>query len=204
MRNLFILLIFANIFLTGCAVKQPSSLPDEQIVLDKKQRALFLKDLNQWLIKGKIAFITSKERQSASLRWQFDATKQSQQLNLTAYLGINFLSLSSQANQHTVIVEGNEYKSENLDELITSLTGFTIPTYAMHSWLKGLAYDETDEIKYHPITQLPQQLTSLYNGSTWQIHYQSYQQVGKVQLVKKLTIKQNDLTIKLVINRWQL
>jgi len=204
MRNTLYFIIVTSIFLTGCASKQKVSVQESKIVFNKTQRNLYLQQLEQWQIKGKIAYLTQKERHSASLRWKFNASEQSQQLNLTTYLGINVLNLHSQSGLHTVTADGNKYQSENLDDLITSLTGWTIPIKAMNNWLKGLTYSHKDVITYDPTTELPLKLTSLYDDKTWQIDYGNYQQAGQVQLAKKLTIKQNDLVIKIVINQWKL
>ena len=204
MRNILFPTILAITLLSGCALKKATQPQPEQTVFNKAQRNAHVQQLNQWTIKGKIAYITKKDRQSASLHWQFNAPEQSQQLNLTTYLGINVLSLHSQLGLHTVSVDGDEYQSENLDELITALTGWTIPTKAMDHWLKGLVYNSNDIITYDPATELPLKLTSLYDDKIWQIDYGNYQQVGQVQLAKKFTIKQNGLVIKIMINRWKL
>jgi len=204
MRSILFFIILAGTFLTGCALNQERSVQQSQMVLNKTQRNDYLQQLEQWQIKGKIAYITKKERHSASLRWQYNALEQSQKLNLTTYLGINVLSLQSQSGVHTVSTDGNKYQSENLDDLITSLTGWTIPIKAMNNWLKGLRYSENDILTYDPVTELPIKLTSSYDNKIWQIDYRNYQQVGSVQLAKKFTIMQNDLKIKIVISQWKL
>jgi len=189
------------ILLSGCA-SQITPLKESNQPLTKKQRIEKLKQLNSWKINGKLAFIQAKKRESANIFWHIDNANQSQQLALTSYLGINVLSLSSKDGVHTLEVDGESYQSLDLEQLIYELTELTLPIKAMHYWVKGLRYSETDDIEYDPIGQNPSLLTSFYNGLLWQISYADYQMVNGYPLAKKITIKQNGLTIKIRINKW--
>jgi len=202
--NYLFFLFFALSFLNGCAVRDSTSSEQKTLISNKEQRISALQQLEKWTIKGKIAFLTKGERQSFSLHWQLDEPNQRQQLNLTAFLGINALTLRSQSGLHVVSVDGNEYETQNLDKLITSLTQLTIPVDAMKYWLKGLTYSDNDVISYDQTTHLPSKLTSRYNNQTWQIEYGNYQRVTPYLLAKKITIKQNDLKIKIQLSRWTL
>ena len=50
------------------------------------------------------------KRESASLIWQVNEKQQTQELNLTSYLGINVLHLKSNKKQHLIKVDGKEYR----------------------------------------------------------------------------------------------
>ena len=203
-RNYLILFIFTLTFLNGCSIRNSTPTEKQDPISNKAQRISALQQLDKWTIDGKIAYITKKERQSASLHWQVNTVEQNQKLNLTAYFGINVLTLNSQSGLHTLLIDKEEHQSKNLDALITSLTGLTIPVEAMKYWLKGLTYADNDIISYDITTHLPIKLTSSYNNQIWQIEYGNYQKVNQYLLAKKITIKQNDLTIKIMINRWTL
>lgn len=168
------------------------------------QRAASLQQLAQWKITGKIAFIESNDRNSASLNWQVDEHNNSQRLSLTSYLGINVLQLNSKGNNHTLKVEGETYYGNDLAALTHSLTGLTLPTQALNFWLKGVAYQESDVISYDQATQLPQTLSSHYNNELWQVSYGRYQQVADYRLATKISIRKDDLLIKIAINEWSI
>ncbi len=193
-----------TLFFMGCATQKNIEQSPINNVYPKEQRIKQLKELQQWQINGKLGFIQKKKRQSATLFWQYDQASQAQTLKLNTYLGINVLALHSKNNFHTVTVDGQTYQSDDLDHLIYSLTELTLPTRAMHSWLKGLAFLPSDRISYHEDSKLPTALVSHYNGQEWHITYSDYQQVNAHQLAKKITLKQNDLTIKIMINQWTL
>jgi len=202
--TIFYRLIFLSLLLiiiNGCSSKAPSkvTLITNQSI---EQRNSIVSNINDWQLNGKIAFIQGKQREATSIRWQYKQSNNSQKLDLNAYLGLNVLHLESKNGIHTIEVDGQSYQSKNLDQLITSLTGFTLPTKALTFWLKGLAFNPQDKVDYHQDTQLPSALKSQYNNEHWHIQYDNYQQVGNVQLATKFTIKQNDLLIRISVKKW--
>jgi len=200
MHHLYILTLL-TLMLSGC-----SSLPsNESQVLIKQSpvvRVEKLQRLQQWKIKGKIAFIETNSRSSATLSWQVDEDKGQQNLNLTTYLGINVLQLDSNYDNHRIKVDGKTYQGDNLEELIYSMTGFTLPTQALYFWLKGIPFQENDNIIYQKETQLPQSLSSQYNNEIWQINYDKYKQINGYNLATRFSIKKKGLLIKIAVNDW--
>ena len=114
------------------------------------------------------------------------------------------LHLESKKNQHLIKVNGKEYRTNNLDQLVHSLTGLTLPTKALNFWLKGLPYQSTDHVSISPKTQLPASLTSLFNDIQWQVDYGNYQVFDGLQMATKFTIKKDGLLIKVAIKKWSL
>lgn len=203
-NKLSFLFICIIVFLTGCMSTQPINDIDKGFSSDIKKREANLAKLKVWEVKGKIAFINSTERKSASLYWK--KSKNKQQLNLTTYLGISVLKLTSNENLHTIEVDGEEYQSNNLDSLIESLTDITFPTEALSYWIKATPYNKNDIFTFDKNSKLPLTLTSHYNGHNWIIQYSSYQSVqqGKltVTLPNKIKVTSADLTINISINNW--
>lgn len=206
---LLLLFTFSIVFLSGCATK-PSD--DSTTLIDQQsavQRTAQLTKINQWSLRGKIAFIeqlndqTSK-RESATIAWQVDETNQTQELNLTSYLGINVLHLASEGNNHLIKVNGKEYRAKDLTRLVHSLTGLTLPTKALSFWLKGLPYQSSDQVKLSPNTQLPVSLISLFDNIQWQIDYSKYKVFDGVQMATQFAIRKDGLLIKIVIKKWSL
>lgn len=197
------LFLFLIIFLSGC-----SSLPTQKSTAPLFSQAMTerieqIATVNQWQIRGKIAFINGKERSSATLNWRINNANGTQRLNLTSYLGINVLQLRSEKQHHTIEVDGEEYNTHDLDNLIYQLTGLSMPTQALQHWIKAVPYSEYEEVLVDE-NNLPTQLSSFYQGKHWQINYSNYKNIDGLQLPTKLTIQQNQLTIKISINQWQL
>jgi outer membrane lipoprotein LolB len=201
-KQLFILFIIS--ILTACSSINDVPVANNQASQNIDTRNKQLSQLNSWTITGKIAFINAKERQSATLHWQKNQATESETLNLSTLFGIKVLELQREKSNFTLEVDGQTYQTKDLDNLIYNLTGLNLPTRAMNSWLKGLAYLPSDKIKYHEKTQLPESLTSHYNNKAWQINYSKYHHIGLFQLAKQLTIIQGDLRIRIVIHAWKI
>lgn len=199
----FITLLFITI-ISACSSIKDQPVDNRQLGQDSTSRIQQMNTLDSWTIAGKIAFISGKERQSATLHWQKDATNNAEALNLSTVFGIQVLELTRQDNSFYLEVDGENYQTQDLDQLIYQLTGLNLPTRAMNNWLKGIAYLPTDEIIYHEVTRLPLTLTSNYNNQNWHINYSKYHHIGPFQLAKQFTIKQNDLRIKIVIHSWKI
>ena len=189
------------IVLSGCS---STSTNNSQALVQQspEQRASELAQLQQWQVKGKIAFLAEKTRNSFSLTWQVNEIRQTQRLYLTSYLGINALQLDSIKNDHKIKVDGETFQGHDLEKLITSITGLTLPAKALKNWLKALPYHDTDKLIYQANTQLPQTLSSYYNNQLWQVTYGNYQQVADYSLPTKISIKKDNLFIKIAINDW--
>ena len=195
------LLSFFLIFLSGCSslLNNHQQITEHQNITERTKK---LEALSDWKIKGKLGMISPKERHSLTLNWLYQGERKRQTLNLTAVLGVQIFNLESVNGMHVINVDGERYQSPDLNVLLSSLTGFTLPTQAMSFWLKGLPYLNSDKITYNIETQLPNTLTSFHDGKKWLLKYGAYQQVGQYQLATTFTIKQEDLTIKINVHQW--
>ncbi|MBA6327296.1 outer membrane lipoprotein LolB [Colwellia sp. MB02u-6] len=203
MYNIRLITLFFVSLLSACSSINDIPVENNQKNLDIATRNQQVSQLNSWTIVGKIAFIDSQNRQSASLHWQKNAVDQTESLNLSTLFGIKVLALTRQQDNFVLEVDGNLYNTADLDHLIYTLTDLDLPTRAMSHWLKGLAFLPTDKVDYHIKTQLPQSLISHYNNKNWLIKYSKYHHIGPFQLAKQLTIIQGDLRIKIVIHSWK-
>lgn len=195
----FSIFLMVILLLSGCASQHKNTTIIPQPALDREAA---LSSVSNWKIKGKIAFISPKERQSANLYWlKRDAQ---QQLNLTSILGTNVFSIDSTGDFHTLTLDGKNYQGTNLDQLILELTGLKLPVDALGHWIKAIHHTSADQISYDPSSQLPRQLTTLHNGELWRIDYSNYRQIDHVALPLNIAIVQNELIIKLKINQWDM
>lgn len=205
----FLLFILSSIFLSGCSTKSNNDSPILIIQQNAEQRAAQLSQINQWHLRGKIAFIEQikdkkGKRESATISWHENKDKQNQELNLTSYLGINVLHLSSNNGEHLIKVNGKEYRANNLEHLINSLTGLTLPTKALSFWLKGLPYQPSDQVNISPDTQLPISLSSVFDNTQWQINYKNYKVFDDINMATQFSIIKDGLLIKVAIKEWSL
>ncbi len=193
--------------LSGCATKPSPPQKDKIQIMSAEQRTELLQNKKKWQLKGKIAFIQKVEndkdkRESATMVWKVNEKRQTQQLNLTSFLGISVLHLRSNQNQHVIKVDGEEYQGSDLSQLIYSLTGLILPSEALTFWLKGLPYNANDELDVDEKTQLPKSISSYYHNAMWQINYDNYRPFNDIVMATKFTIKKDNLLIKVAVNNW--
>lgn len=195
-----------GLLVSGCATQPAPISADIHKKVTSQQRAQQLSAIKTWQLNGKIAFIQQAQeknkRESASITWQVNEHKKTQELNLTSYLGINVLHLKSNNEQHLIKVDGNEYHTTELSNLLYSLTGFTLPTRALSFWLKGVPYQADDLIQLDEKTQLPISMTSYHHNARWEINYSDYQFFNNINMATQFTIKKNDLLIKVAVKNW--
>lgn len=165
------------------------------------ERIYTLQKLTRWQVQGKMAVIQGKKRQSASLNWLYNSDNKTQELDLTTFLGINILSINTANYKHTVTVDGKEHHGNNLEEIIYRLTGMVLPTKALTYWIKGIPYLESDIVTYTDINTT-KQISSYLQNKLWTINYSNYTDVNGVALPTQITLKQQDIKIKLAINNW--
>ena len=73
------LLLLALMLTNGCSTQQ-SQLTEQQKYQTIKQRNEKLSQINDWQFNGKIAFIQSDKRESASIWWQYQQENSRQKL----------------------------------------------------------------------------------------------------------------------------
>ncbi|MFD2168364.1 lipoprotein insertase outer membrane protein LolB [Thalassotalea euphylliae] len=192
---------FFLLLLSACSQTPKSSENQTPTVKSPEIRESQLLQVTTWQIKGQIAFLQEKKREKANINWQANETNQ--KLSLTTYLGINVLSMEKAGDIFTVEVDGETYKTTDLDRLVWQLTGLTLPSEAMSFWIKAIPYSSQDTVAYHSETGLPESITSIYDNREWKVTYKGYQVFSGHYLPGQLLIKQNNFTIKLAIKNWQ-
>ncbi|TRX56401.1 lipoprotein insertase outer membrane protein LolB [Thalassomonas sp. M1454] len=200
LKLLCALIIAALFSLSGCSSTPEAT--DAELFQDENQRSQQLENVTHWTIKGKIAFISPQEKQSANLFWQQQQDKIT--LKLTTFLGVNVLSLNSDDGLYTLKADGKTWRNENLDQLLSQVTNLNLPVNSLIYWVKGLKASNDDIITYSATNALPSQLQAWANNKFWQIEYQSYRLIDQYRLANKLTVKHNDLTIKMAISSWEI
>ena len=184
--------------LAGC-----SSIQDSYTSVEWQVHQQRLELIRNYQAIGKLGYISPDQRESLSFQWQHNP--QQNQLRLTTFLGQTVLNMQSTAAGATVeTYDDQNYSDISADRLIARLTGLTIPVEQLNDWLLG---KPTNADKYTVNeTQTLASLTKTIDGQTWQLDYISYQDVpflgSDLPVPHKLKLKQNNITINLVISKW--
>ncbi|WP_171022173.1 lipoprotein insertase outer membrane protein LolB [Thalassotalea litorea] len=186
--------------LSACSLfSQP---PEPQSVAAQKLRQQQMAEISEWLVKGKMAFMQGSERKSANLYWRHNQDEL--KLNLTTFLGVNVLSLSSIDSGYELRVDGKRYTGPQLQPLLAGVSGIELPVDDLTYWIKGAKAKSQDALFFNSENGLPARIQALRGNRMWQVDYQEFTKVDEHYMPSKLTLKHGQLTIKLAITDWQL
>ncbi|CCQ09675.1 Outer membrane lipoprotein LolB [Pseudoalteromonas luteoviolacea B = ATCC 29581] len=192
MNRFHLILLIILVFLSGCAQKISTQ------NTAKAQWQQQLKEITQWQLKGKVAFLTKEKKQSASLHWDYISPFHS--LSLTSFLGMQILSLNESELGVVIDMGDDHYTSRDTEMLLWQLTGFQLPVKQAHLWLS--AQMPLDKAQYDELNRLKSGSWQDENKATWLITYDSYVLYQGIWLPERLTLKNKQISIKLQINEW--
>ncbi len=153
----------------------------------------YLYQKTEWSFSGRLAISDQNQSLSASINWDHKDNKDVIELSGAFGQGRTLIELS----QDKMIVDDGEQRLHyfgEVDALISQLLGVAVPFSALKFWVRGLVFPKKD---YQLIEK-----GFLQSEST--IKYLQMQAIGLDQLPRKIKIVNNQSTLKLVINRWQL
>ncbi|ALG67508.1 lipoprotein insertase outer membrane protein LolB [Beggiatoa leptomitoformis] len=196
-RYLFILLSLS--LLANCAA--PSLKPPNatQLALWQTHQAT-LTPINSWRITGRIAIQTDNDNWTANTYWH--QNKAEYQLRFNTPTGQGALLLQGDAQQVTLRTAENEtYTAQNPDELMEEVTHLPIPVTSLHDWIRGLPSTAlvANEYELDEAGRLYQ-----LRQTDWTIRYERYEVFEGVTLPSKMTLTNNQFTVKIVISQWVL
>lgn len=189
-------IVLISIYLSACTILPPVAPPDAdrqalwQINQDK------LHTIDHWKLKGRIAFFTATERNSASLYWK--QSPEAFNINLTGPFGGSLFTLSQQQGLATLMIDDNQYQDSSPQRLINQLTPWPIPVDELRHWILGEPLSTDIQLDNYG------RVISARHDQGWQINYQKYTRMGEYWLPTQMTISNDDIRIKITTRDWEL
>ncbi|WP_193755558.1 lipoprotein insertase outer membrane protein LolB [Psychromonas sp. psych-6C06] len=186
------------LLLVGCAQTPHTGIETHDSWINQQTR---LENLSYWSLSGKLAVITPTERNSVNIHWQ--QSDEDFQIHLTTFLGLNILEIKK-VGLRTVITDqdGNNYVSDDTQQLVQQLSGMDIPIKQLQQWIKGNPKQANYQLGDN---QLVSSLLSNQNDKQgWSINYSDYRTVKGINLPYKLDLTRGQLRLKFAIANWQL
>ncbi|WP_119329516.1 lipoprotein insertase outer membrane protein LolB [Cysteiniphilum halobium] len=180
---------------------QPNQNPELKLTKAWQSYQQKLQKLTQWQASGVLGIIINRKGESANFIWK--QNKQDFWIQIYGPLGIGATTFSG--NHHKVKLKrsnGEIVKSQNLEQLMQSQLGWSIPIEGLYYWARGLYMPQTPYSKilnnFGLIENLKQQ--------GWQIQYKDYMLYdAQYPLAEKIIFRYgDDLKITLVIKSWLL
>ncbi|MEW5837273.1 MAG: lipoprotein insertase outer membrane protein LolB [Pseudomonadota bacterium] len=165
-----------------------------------RQRAM--QKLDHWRSEGRAAILAQNGGGQISFDWQHKPNEQI--LSIKTPLGQNALQLTINPGGATLVDhEGQVLQGEDGESLLQQALGWSVPIEFMRAWLLGLPATRSDSYTLDAQGRL---LTLESQG--WVIEYKRYGNDGETSqgfsLPSKLELRRSELTLRLVIDRWQM
>ncbi|MGH8245104.1 MAG: lipoprotein insertase outer membrane protein LolB [Gammaproteobacteria bacterium] len=182
--------------IAGCAATPPVT--DAALALEWEARRVKLSAMQDWHLKGRIAFQLDREAWSAILHWQ--QRRHEYVLRLIAPLGRGTIELTGSDSGVSLRTADNRLlQADDPEALLRENLGWDLPVSGLFYWIRGLPEPDSpadallldDEGRIHDLRQ---------NG--WQVSYQRYDTASGYDLPGKMTLQNERLKVRLAISDW--
>lgn len=188
---LYTAIITALLLLTGCSVT-----PSEDFTPINVTNAA---QANAWELQGKIAVKTAEDKFSTNLYWLHQPAVND--LRLTTVLGTTVLTLKTNQGMATLEVDGKTYRDSNAQDLLTGISGWSIPLDSLPLWITGQIGSNDKIVSYNPDGTI-KQVISYDPQANWSVSFLSWQQQSGALVPKLLKIERENVQIKIQTNQW--
>jgi len=200
-RSPLLCLLSLTLYLSGCAIntKQPSvAVNTESPSVLYQQHMDNIGNIHQFSVKSRLGIITNPKNHSARLSWQH--TPQKDHINVYSPIGGKVANIIKTSEKVTLTDNGQKtIEAEDTESLTEKTLGFRLPLSGLSHWVLGkpsniglvnmVQWDANGRIK-----------TMQQNG--WDIQYQDYAEHSGYFLPRKVTLKNDKMTLKLVTDKW--
>lgn len=198
MKHGLIILLVATL-LSGCAGK-PLHKPSSELVREWSAINQDLLKLDDWKLTGRIAIRTEGEALNGNIQWQ--QHQDTFDIHIYGPFGKGSVKLMGDALRVVLAnAQGDNFYAQDPEQLLYEQLGLKIPISNLFHWLLGRPLPGT----------LPENLSldaqgriSQLEQDTWVITYRSYTRSGQYDLPKKIYIKNHQLSVRLVIDQWDI
>lgn len=183
----------ATLALVACKTVPPAPLPTDS--WEVRRAALQARD--KFDLSGRIAVAAAQDGFSAKLRWEQEGARS--QLALDGPLGVGGVRITAEGNSLKVTnSRGEQLDSAAARREMTARLGFEPPITSLRYWVQGVPDPA------HPADEVldaEKRLATLQQDG-WQVEYTSYQAVGGQWLPSRLTLKRDDVRVKVLVDGW--
>ena len=195
-RGALALLVIALVtsWLAGCRTV-PTPAPAISEPWEVRRAALQQRD--RFNLSGRIAVAAADEGFSARLRWQQQG--QRSQLALDGPLGVGGVRITADGDRLNVVSsKGQQLDDDAARQEVQARLGFEPPIASLRYWVLGVP-DPT-----HPADEVldnEKRLATLKQDG-WQIEYTAYSPVQGEWRPSKMTLKRDDVRVRLLVDGW--
>ncbi len=182
------------LFASGCAPLQTRPIHSEATELRWAQRSEALAAIHGFSLQGRFTQVGGS---GGNLRWQQRADGQFE-LQLSGPFGAGAILMSGTADGVEVrSKEGTQFTSDPQQWMLQHL-GWTLPLDNLRSW--ALGRPAPGAVEHYELDESGQ--LTLLQQDGWTVRFDRYKAVGSLALPGRIEAEQQDVQLRLVIDRW--
>jgi outer membrane lipoprotein LolB len=175
--------------LTGCSLF--ATAPPEVSYSKAVNQALYY--LEPWSLDGRVALTGTQDSWTADLAWSH--RRDDEQISLSGPLGQGMVKIHLSGETVTVAEGSGKVESSGDPEgFINQRLGMFVPVTSLRYWVLGVPEPELDF----------EESDKGFTQAGWTVAFQAMQQVGQWLLPRKMSVANDRVKLKLIINEWTL
>ena len=186
----------------GCATTP--QLPHAELDRLWQQHRQSLEHKNDWVLIARIAGSTEDDGWNGKLSWQ--QIGGNYQIHFQAPFGQGAIQLQGGPHQVEMRTSDNQMVvADDAESLLFQQLGWRLPLKGLRYWVRGLPMPSRESTQSAPMLAFDEigRLANL-RQSQWKVNYEAYERVGDLVLPKKVYLENHTVTLRLVIDRWQI
>ena len=197
-RLLRTLVVATTILVTGCDILPPASKVDTQA--QWQAQLLWLQDLRNWRVSGRLAVQIPDDGWSASLRWRQRAANY--RIDLSGPFGQGAMRINGSPTRVALrTADGQVRRASSAEQLVAAELGVEVPISLLPHWLLGRPAPEVPVDKMH---WRPDGSLEFLSQAGWQVQYLEYESVEERTLPSRISIEQGETQAKFALTSWRL
>lgn len=189
--------LLALVLLAGC-VTQPAVKPSANIALNTQHLAK-LAQIHHYTLKGRLGVNANGKGFSGGMTWEHRPS--TDHIDLFTPLGSKAANIKKSTQEVVLTTSDNKViKADNAETLTEKTLGWRLPLAGLSDW--ALGKPTASPITASTWDEQGRLLTLAQDG--WQIAYEHYSTQAGTSLPGKVTLKNDKLNLKLLIEQWQI
>lgn len=183
-----VLSVYVLLLLSAC-----STLPVDRLKPYSKADKLHLYSKSHWSFEGRLSLTAQKDSWSANIDWEHNTDKEQIKLSGPLGQGATVIRLT---NEGVVIDRGGGriQSSAHPEQFINQQLGLFVPVNSLRYWVLGLPEPSHNAVE----------IADGFNQLGWLVSYLQMQSVGNESLPRKITVLNDKVKLKLIIDQWNL
>ncbi|MDD1612399.1 MAG: lipoprotein insertase outer membrane protein LolB [Methylococcaceae bacterium] len=147
--------------------------------------------LDPWSLEGRVALTGERDSWTADLTWAHQ--RDDEQIRLSGPFGQGAVMIHLAGNLVTVDQgDGKLESSDDPEEFIDRQLGMFVPVTSLRYWVLGLPEPDLHF----------EEVSGGFRQSGWTVAFQSLQPVGQLLLPRKMSVTNDRVKLKLIIDQW--